>query len=257
MKIDRYIPCDALKPFIKAFLLIESEQGMNNRILPDTALVMAFRLRGMVTFTDSSGEFTLPSQVITGIRKSSRIMNYAAGSATLLVLFTEAGPSAFFKAPMHHLFGQSISMEEFFCKKEIEEIEEKIYQSKTNNERFKCMEYFLTAQLKRHVLDPLVLQAIQTIKKHQGILSIYSLASLLCISQDAFEKRFRKSIGTSPKHFASIVRLKHIIATHSTSGTLAETAYDAGYFDQTHFNKDFKSFTGLTPSAFFRQEATW
>lgn len=37
MKIERYRPGDTLAPFIKAYMIIESETGMENRILPDQA----------------------------------------------------------------------------------------------------------------------------------------------------------------------------------------------------------------------------
>ena len=83
------------------------------------------------------------------------------------------------------------------------------------------------------------------------------LADTLCISQDAFEKRFRKSMGVSPKSFSYIIRMKHIIANGVNKQTLSEIAYDAGYFDQSHFIKDFRLFTGQTPTDFFRSPLFW
>jgi len=38
---------------------------------------------------------------------------------------------------------------------------------------------------------------------------------------------------------------------------LTETAFDAGYFDQPHFNKDFKLFTGQTPTDFLKSPIFW
>jgi AraC-like DNA-binding protein len=34
--------------------------------------------------------------------------------------------------------------------------------------------------------------------------------------------------------------------------SLTSIAYGCGYFDQSHFIKEFKSFTGLTPSAYLK-----
>src|SRR6185312_8848511 len=51
-------------------------------------------------------------------------------------------------------------------------------------------------------------------------LKIAALASQLYISRDALEKRFRASIGTSPKHFSSILRLRRAIATHEPGKSL-------------------------------------
>jgi AraC-like DNA-binding protein len=40
-------------------------------------------------------------------------------------------------------------------------------------------------------------------------------------------------------------------------GTLTDAAYQAGYFDQSHFIKDFRLFTGRTPKDFFSDFQYW
>ncbi len=68
----------------------------------------------------------------------------------------------------------------------------------------------------------------------------------LFISESAFEKRFRRIAGTTPKKFAQIIRLQNII------GNLDKSLwYDNDiFYDQAHFIKEFKAFTGVTPKAF-------
>lgn len=78
------------------------------------------------------------------------------------------------------------------------------------------------------------------------------LAAAHFISLDAFEKRFRKATGASPKHFSYIVRMNAVLAGMGQQD-LIQTAFDAGYYDQAHFNKDFKTFTGQTPSEYLRK----
>jgi AraC-like DNA-binding protein len=68
------------------------------------------------------------------------------------------------------------------------------------------------------------------------------------------EKRFRQAVGTSPKKFASIVRFKHVIQRYDSGRSLTELAYEAGFYDQAHFIKEFKIFTGDTPEGFFPGE---
>jgi transcriptional regulator GlxA family with amidase domain len=76
------------------------------------------------------------------------------------------------------------------------------------------------------------------------------------MSQDAFEKRFRKSVGVSPKQFSYIVRMKAVV-NGSRLKSLSAIALEAGYFDQPHFNKDFKLFTGQAPGDFFLKPREW
>src|SRR2546430_2042166 len=106
--MEQYLPCTILQPFVKHFLIIESEQGMENRILPDTSIVMAFRLKGQLAYAENGTYHDLPSSVITGIRESSRLISYSKNTATLLVAFKEGGAAAFFKEPLHEFSGMSI-----------------------------------------------------------------------------------------------------------------------------------------------------
>ncbi len=66
MKIDTYIPIDILKPFVKAFMLIESEDGMDSRILPDTSITIAFRYKGIVSYEEQGIKNSLPLSVVSG-----------------------------------------------------------------------------------------------------------------------------------------------------------------------------------------------
>jgi AraC-like DNA-binding protein len=59
----------------------------------------------------------------------------------------------------------------------------------------------------------------------------------------------------SPKKFGSLVRLRHAVRLQATGLDLTTVAHTAGYFDQSHFIKDFRRATGSAPEAFFRETA--
>src|SRR5262245_56829811 len=100
MKIERHIPSDILKPFIKTFMMIESENGMVNKVLPDTSIVMAFRYKG-ITYSGSDNKSRLPTAAISGLTKSIRFLDYSKETATVVVVFNEGGATAFFNQPLH------------------------------------------------------------------------------------------------------------------------------------------------------------
>lgn len=60
-------------------------------------------------------------------------------------------------------------------------------------------------------------------------------------------------MGASPKKFASIFRLRHVLHLRAKGADFTSIAHDAGYCDQSHFIKDFKRFTGLAPESFFQR----
>jgi methylphosphotriester-DNA--protein-cysteine methyltransferase len=99
--------------------------------------------------------------------------------------------------------------------------------------------------------DEMVFAALELIHKSKGNIRIRGLMQQLHISQSPLEKRFRKAAGASPKKFASIVRLRHAIQNYNGSGSFTELGYESGFYDQAHFIKEFKTFTGETPEIFF------
>src|SRR5882762_1702502 len=117
--MEQFLPSPILQPYIKTFLFIESEQRMVNRLLPDTSIVIAFRLRGNVTFTDNGTTQNFPQSVISGIRESSRLVDYAKDTANLLVIFKEGGAAAFFKEPLHELGSLSVSLDYLIQKSKV------------------------------------------------------------------------------------------------------------------------------------------
>jgi AraC-like DNA-binding protein len=257
MTIENYSPSAILKPFIKAFVIIESEDGMENKILPDTSIIMAFRFKGSMAYGVQGSQSTMPAAVISGLRKSPRIVQYSKKTATLLVKFNEGGAAAFFKEPLHDLFEQSISLDNLFPRYKLIQVEEQLEEAKYNAARISVIERFLISELKKSSDDLLIHSAIQKIKSTNGAIRINELLEDLPISRDPFEKRFRRIIGTSPKQFSTIVRIKDLISIYPQKQSLTDTAHAAGYFDQAHFIKDFKSFTGQTPLTFFKTPPRW
>ena len=256
MNLERYVPTDWLRPFVRAFLLIESDEGIANRVLPDTAMVMAFRYKGLV-FDAQGQQNPLSSSVLTGLQPASRLLTYANHTATLLVLFRESGAGAFFREPLHELFGGSLPLNTLMPARELAEVEDRLAGASDNRGRINIIEQFLHSKLKWPSPDPLLIHAVATIQADQGSTVIHQLAQSLHISQDAFEKRFRRSVGTAPKQFARIVRFRHLIRIHQSGQHLTDLAYEGNYFDQAHFIKDFRSFTGQTPQAFFQSDSYW
>lgn len=236
---------------------MESQEEMINRTLPDTSLVMSFRYKGQVRFLNHDAPKELSSFTLSGLRKSDRLINYAKDTANILVIFKEAAAHAFIKEPLHELFEDSVPLDSFTGYRNLSSIGEQLAAANNNTQRIAVIEQFLLSKLYNHQPDPLVTAALEKIHAAKGLIKIKELAKALYISQDAFEKRFRRMVGVSPKQFAYITKMKAVVNSALHKRPLAEIAFDAGYYDQPHFNKDFKLFTGLTPTEFMKSSVVW
>ncbi len=81
MKISDYIPTELLKPFIKTYRIIESQDELVNRVLPNTSFAIAFRFRGQISYINDTEKSVLPVTTFSGLRKSLRLINYAPKTA--------------------------------------------------------------------------------------------------------------------------------------------------------------------------------
>lgn len=257
MLLNTYIPTPQLRPFIKSFLVIESFDDLVNRILPGTSLAIAFRYKGQVNYLKDDAYNSLPASTVTGLRKTVRLINYQKDSANIIVVFKEAGASAFFREPLNELFEESVSLDNLMPRQEILDIEDQLATASDTLRRLAIVEGFFMSKLKAQETDKLVQAAIEKIYHGAGTIRMKELADTLYISKDAFEKRFRKIVGASPKLFSSVVRMNAAIHHHKPIHTMLDIALDAGYYDQAHFNKTFKLFTGQTPLDFFKSPPSW
>jgi AraC-like DNA-binding protein len=96
-----------------------------------------------------------------------------------------------------------------------------------------------------------LINTIRHIRKNNGIVNISRLASDCFLSKKTFERKFTAVSGFTPKQYARIVRFESAFWNCRRFDTLTEAAYTYGYFDQAHFIRDFKSFSGYSPHKFF------
>jgi AraC-like DNA-binding protein len=93
-------------------------------------------------------------------------------------------------------------------------------------------------------------QAVNRIVTCKGDIAIDTVANALHVSNRQLQRLFLTHVGVSPKKFATIIRFFYMFKTLIKTGTndLAQKAYELGYCDQAHFNKEFKKFSNFTPN---------
>jgi AraC-like DNA-binding protein len=70
------------------------------------------------------------------------------------------------------------------------------------------------------------------------------------------ERMFNKYVGTTPKGFLRLNRFQTALNRLLNSGheNLTELTHDFNFYDQPHFIREFKSFTGSSPSRFVKEK---
>jgi AraC-like DNA-binding protein len=100
-------------------------------------------------------------------------------------------------------------------------------------------------------------KAVEIILSKKGMITVAELCSEIDVSERYVQTLFQKYVGLSPKFFSRVIRFSHIfnlIKEHDPDW--AEVVYKAGYYDQSHFIRNFKAFTGEDPGEYLFAEKT-
>lgn len=87
-------------------------------------------------------------------------------------------------------------------------------------------------------------------------LKIDEIARKFKISRQYINKLFLKYIGKSPTEYRKIYRFRNAIRQAKEVKNLRELTFDNLFYDQSHFNKDFKELTQSNPTSFFKNVDT-
>ena len=87
-----------------------------------------------------------------------------------------------------------------------------------------------------------------------GAVSVGALTDGAGVSASHLATAFKSHVGVTPKRMARIYRFARLILSVDARQAVdwSQLAHAAGYFDQAHFSREFKEFTGHTPTAYLR-----
>jgi AraC-like DNA-binding protein len=119
--------------------------------------------------------------------------------------------------------------------------------------RFDIMDETLLRRIDQgRPMTPDVVWALQALQRSRGGRSIGALTRAIGCSRKHLIQRFHAQVGQSPKSVAGILRFEYAVETIRgvDEQSWADLAAACGYSDQAHFSRDFRRYSGRTPSEF-------
>lgn len=162
-----------------------------------------------------------------------------------------------YKIPSHEFTHQHIHLHEL-CKNEFAELQERILGAVTDVEGINILsDYLYQKSIRIAGASDKFHQCILHVIDHGGNVEVDRLAQHAGISNRQLERKFRASVGLSPKVYSRLMRFHASLRfiKSDTMKSLTDIAYAAGYFDQSHFIREFKAFAGLSPGEYFNLPA--
>jgi AraC-like DNA-binding protein len=193
----------------------------------------------------------LPHAWIAGLSDRYAVVGFGARYVSIDLELTPLGAWSVLGLPLGELEGQTVRLEDAFGAAG-RRLVEQLQDTRDWDIRFDVVERFLLARADAGPRPtPAVAWALSRLWRTGGRERIDALAVHLGCSRRYLHARFREQVGLPPKTVARLIRFGAVRRRiERAPARWADVAYECGYADQSHLNRDFRDLAGTTPGDF-------
>ena len=254
IRMREYAVHPALKPYVKCVWSLESDGPIlgatRERILPDSCVELVFHFHDPYLSHFATGDSALqPRSFVVGQMKRFLEIEPAGRAGFVAVRFLARGAYLFFHRPLSEVAAGVVDLEDLW-RTRAQEWTERIALAKNMAERVRFLEQALFGLLSENGrTEPAVDRALALIEASRGRFRVEELADDIGVSCRHLTRQFQRTVGLSPKEFGRVARFLHALQLLSNGNgrSFTDVALQSGYFDQAHFNHEFREFAGMSP----------
>jgi AraC-like DNA-binding protein len=221
--------------------------------LPGAALIINLHEDETRVYADDATRHCTRSAaaVLGGPMLHSQIIDTAEQIRVMGVVFRPGGVHAFTAENLTGMAGRDVDLHDLFGVT-VDRLRQRLLETQAPAQRLGLLEGWLRRRLRIPVMDPAISHAIDALSRVPQITGIPLIARAIGMSDRRFTLQFSRQVGMKPKHYARLMRFRAVIghAHYQPAVNWSAVAADCGYSDQAHLSHEFRSFAGVTPSAF-------
>lgn len=261
MEFTRMSPHPALAELIECYWMMYSDETMPvvEKIIPDGFTELIFNYRDVYQ-SQISGNWSLQSpNLLAGQLRSFFYLKNTGATGSVAIKLKPAALTQLFSLNMEQYVDQIVNLNSLphpALQTLTEKISTAVNLGHTQQEELikEVLDNYFVSLVPTATANP-IKQQLDLIFSTNGMLTVAEMATAAGISERQLERLFKKYIGLSPKYYARIIRFNYIFELiKSKQHTWAEVVYQSGYYDQSHFIRNFKAFTGEDPSSYYFEE---
>jgi AraC-like DNA-binding protein len=190
--------------------------------------------------------------VLSGGHSRFQIIDTSEQENVAGAAFKPGGTAAFVPMPAHELSDRDVPLQDLIGVRRTATLREGLLSSDSADAGLDAIEAALLELWTPRTIHPAVTFALKAIDRAPHVASIAAVTDAVGMSAKRFIERFKSDVGMTPKRYCRVRRFQQALAAaHRSAGVdWARVALECGYFDQAHFIHDFRSFAGVTPTAY-------
>ncbi len=260
MLLKNYLPSIALKDYVQSYEIVHFNFDLEIGIplkpyapRPETSLCFFPHDPDHVSSFGSSMQTKQPKTVICGQQTLMKMRRPGHDFLLIMVIFQPGVLHRLTRVPLHLLTDIYVDAE-LLLTGDIRFVNEKLTDCLSYREMTDVVEFFLLKlvdKLKKEMKSVDV--AAGVILQHSASISIDWLAKEACLSLRQFERKFKEHMGISATRMVRITKFDRTVKMKNAQPAKdwLSIAIACGYYDYQHLVRDYKEFTGLTPTSFF------
>lgn len=263
MEFRHFQPARILAPYIRHYYVFESagNAAYEDTVFPSGDMEVIFNLGEGIWESFQEGAFQKNPAIELWGQITRPLQIRSSGAHLMLGVRFFTHTTSFLLDDEIGIFNDQVSDLTDIIGRNIQDLHGRLRETNSLAERINLLDDFFTGRLmrgsRRQERLNKVAHILTSITKDSTENNIGRIAGTFGITTRYLHKLVYQHTGLSPKSFDKIHRFKTSLKLIGENKLpLTSIAYDAGYFDQSHFIRDFKSFTGLTPSAYLNNLST-
>ncbi|OMC23860.1 AraC family transcriptional regulator [Mycobacterium colombiense] len=239
----------------------DSASGLHtSRALPRGAVTAIIDVDGHTDLgfyaADGRTPLPVPPAFAVGAGAAAYVIRVAPARTIMTIHFRPAGALAFLGCPLGDLENAVIGLDDLWGSS-AELLRERLSTAGSAQQRVALMEHFLVGWMRRDHLwpQPRVGSVLRCAELNPSM-RVAKAQALSGLSAKRFNAAFRSEVGLMPKAYLRVRRLQAVLRALDTPAPGAAIAADLGYFDQAHLVREFRAFTGITPTQYARRRSS-
>jgi AraC-like DNA-binding protein len=233
----------------------QGASGERELVLPTGAMHLVFRVSGaplrLFDRVDDAVGRVVGHAVVGGARDSFYVRDVSTPSCTVGAQFHAGAAPLLLGAPADELAGRHTVLGDLWGA-DAERARARLIEADGPERKLELLEAMLADRLPRvRGLHPAVAMALSRFAHDGGVREVVARSGY---SHRRFIALFRGAVGITPKTYTRVLRFQRVLArlARAPSSAWVDVALDAGYSDQSHFNREFRELAGVSPGEYRR-----